>query len=105
MISGSSDNTIKIWDVGTETEKFTLPGHSHWVTAIALTPDGKTVISSSSDNTIKIWDLATRKEIATFTGESPILCCATAPDGVTIVAGEYSGRLHFLRLQGKVTDD
>ncbi|MBS9386977.1 MAG: hypothetical protein HEQ24_23330 [Dolichospermum sp. BR01] len=105
MISGSSDNTIKIWDVGTETEKFTLPGHSHWVTAIALTPDGKTVISSSSDNTIKIWDLATRKEIATFTGESPINCCAVAPDGVTIVAGESSGRLHFLRLQGKVTDD
>jgi WD40 repeat protein len=91
--------------LGTRTEKFTLPGHSHWVNAIAVTPDGKTVISGSDDNTIKIWDLATRKEIATFTGESPILCCAIAPDGVTIVAGESSGRLHFLRLQGKVTDE
>ncbi|HLP92165.1 MAG TPA: hypothetical protein VK184_26690 [Nostocaceae cyanobacterium] len=29
-----------------------------------------------------------------------LTCCAVAPDGVTIVAGEASGRLHFLRLQG-----
>jgi WD40 repeat protein len=91
--------------VGTGTEKFTLEGHSDSVNAIALTPDGKTVISGSTDKTIKIWDLATRKEIATFTGESPIKCCAVAPDGVTIVAGESLGRLHFLRLQGKVTDE
>jgi WD40 repeat protein len=103
LISHSFDKTIKIWDLGTGTEKFTL--HSSSVRAIAVTLDGKTVISGSSDNTIKIWDLATRKEIATFTGESPILCCAVAPDGVTIVAGEDSGRLHFLRLQGKVTDE
>ncbi|MEH1978728.1 MAG: hypothetical protein V7L27_05560 [Nostoc sp.] len=38
--------------------------------------------------------------IATFTGEYPISCCAVAPDGVTIVAGDTSGRVHFLRLQG-----
>ena len=96
VISASTDNTIKIWDVETGTEKFTLKGHSSWVSAIALAPDGKTLISASRDNTIEIWDLATRKEIATFTGESPINCCTVAPDGVTIVAGEESGRLNLL---------
>ncbi|MFM6908483.1 MAG: WD40 repeat domain-containing protein, partial [Dolichospermum sp.] len=101
VISGSNDKTIKIWDLGTGTEKFTVKGYSKYVNAIAVTPDGKTLISGSSDKTIKIWDLVTRKEIATFTGESSITCCAVASDGVTIVAGEASGRLHFLRLQGK----
>jgi hypothetical protein len=28
------------------------------------------------------------------------MACAVASDGVTIVAGELSGRVHFLRLEG-----
>ena len=101
VISGSDDKTIKIWDLRTGTEKFTVKGHSSYVKAIALTPDGKILISGSHDNTIKIWEIETGAEIATFTGESPINCCAVAADGVTIVAGEESGKLHFLRLQGR----
>ncbi|MFM6672699.1 MAG: WD40 repeat domain-containing protein, partial [Dolichospermum sp.] len=53
VISGSSDKTIKVWDLETGQEKFTLLGHSHWVRAIAVTPDGKTAISGSGDNAIK----------------------------------------------------
>jgi WD40 repeat protein len=101
VISGADDKTIKIWDVGTATEKFTLTGYSSWVNAVAIAPDGKTVISGSDDNTIKIWDVPTGATIATFTGENRITCCTVAADGVTIVAGEESGRLHFLRLQGR----
>ena len=101
VISGSADETIKIWEIETGNELFTLKGHSSSVIVIAITPDGKRVISSSSDNTIKIWEIETGAEIATFTGESPINCCAVAADGVTIVAGEESGMLHFLRWQGR----
>jgi hypothetical protein len=32
-------------------------------------------------------------------GDGLIAACAVAPDG-TIVAGEESGRMHFLRLEG-----
>ncbi|WP_366146279.1 hypothetical protein [Crocosphaera sp.] len=47
---------------------------------------------------MKIWDLATGKCIATF--EARIDCVAVAPDGVSIVAGDSSGKVHFLRLMG-----
>ncbi|MDB9456192.1 WD40 repeat domain-containing protein, partial [Dolichospermum circinale] len=70
VISGSWDNTIKIWDVGTGTQKFTLEGHSDPVNAIAVTPDGKTVISGSWDNTIKIWDVGTGTQKFTLEGHS-----------------------------------
>ncbi|MFM5942056.1 MAG: WD40 repeat domain-containing protein, partial [Dolichospermum sp.] len=56
-ISGSSDRTIKTWDLETGEVKMTLEGHSSYVNAIAVTPDGKTAISGSSDRTIKTWDL------------------------------------------------
>jgi WD40 repeat protein len=99
VISGSHDNTLKVWNLEMGESQFTLTGHSGWVDVVAVTPDGRQVISGSSDNTLKVWNLVTGEMIATFTGESPIKRCAVAPDGVTVVAGEDSGRVHFLRLQ------
>ncbi len=100
VISGSSDKTLKLWELATGQELRTLTGHSSSVNAVTVTPDGKYVISGSDDNTLKLWDLATGECIATFTADYPIKCCAVAPDGRTIVAGDSSGKVHFLRLEG-----
>lgn len=75
----------------------TLVGHSNWVRTVTVTPDGCDVVSGSHDHTLKVWDLARRRVVATFTADFPILCCAVAPDSKTIVAGDSSGRVHFLR--------
>ncbi|BAZ24946.1 WD-40 repeat protein [Kalymmatonema gypsitolerans NIES-4073] len=99
-ISGSSDCTLKVWNLETGEQLFTLTGHSASVNAVTVTPNGKYVISAANDNTLIIWNLDSRKAIASFTGESPFSCCAVAPDGWTIVAGDSSGRVHFLRLEG-----
>ena len=77
----------------------TLEGHAEAVHGVAVTPDGKRAISASEDNTLKVWDLATCAVVATFTADGPVLACAVAPDGGTIVAGDALGRLHFLRLE------
>src|ERR687886_828922 len=99
-ISGSDDNILKVWDLTTGKEEFTLNGHTSSVNAVAVTADGKRAVSGSDDNTLKVWDLATGNVIASFKGESPIASCAIEPDGVTIVAGDGSGRVYFLRLEG-----
>ncbi len=98
-ISGSDDCTLKVWNLVEGKELFTLTGHRSSVNAVAIANDGKLAISGSGDRTLKVWNLATREVIASFVGESPILCCAVTPDGLTIVAGERSGRVHFLRLE------
>ncbi|MBW4478464.1 MAG: hypothetical protein KME54_16760 [Tolypothrix brevis GSE-NOS-MK-07-07A] len=100
FISGSDDDTLKVWDWQTGEEVRTLSGHTFWVNAIALSPDGKYLVSGSYDNTLKVWDWQTGEVIASFTGESAIKCCAVASDGISIVAGEKSGQLHFLQLEG-----
>ncbi len=99
VIFASWNHTFKLWNLETGEDEPTFQGHSDRVTAAAFTPDGKQVISGSDDNALKLWNLETGEEIATFTGEAPFLCCAVAADGVTIVAGESSGRVHFLRLE------
>ena len=55
IISGSLDNTIKIWDANTGQCLQTLEGHLDEVTSVAYSPDGTKIISGSWDETIKIW--------------------------------------------------
>ena len=95
VVSGSADHTLRVWDLATGQTKTTLQGHT---TTVVLTPDGRHVVSGSADHTLRVWDLESGKEIAAFTGESDFSSCAVASDGRTIIAGESSGRLHFLRL-------
>jgi WD40 repeat protein len=98
-VSGSGDNTLKVWELNTGKQLFTLTGHDNIVQAVAITPDGQKAVSGSGDKTLKVWDLKTGQEISTFIGDSSINCCAISPDGLIIVAGEGSGRIHFLRLE------
>ena len=30
--------------------------HSHYVTSVAFSPDGKSIVSGSYDKTLKVWD-------------------------------------------------
>ena len=55
IISGSGDETIKIWDANTGECLKTLKGHLDIIWSVAFSPDGKRIISGSSNHTIKIW--------------------------------------------------
>ncbi|ERT04088.1 WD domain, G-beta repeat protein [Lyngbya aestuarii BL J] len=102
LVSGASDNTIKVWDLVTGKKLLSLSEYSveHSINAVAISPDGSKVVSASSDKTVKVWDLNTGKEMITFIGDSDFNCCAISPDNQTIVAGDSSGILHFLRIEG-----
>jgi len=101
IISGSVDRTLKLWNLASGVELCTLVGHKDYINAIAVTPDGCKAVSAGYDNALKVWDLGSRQEIASFIGDSAMFYCAVAPDGVTIIAGEASGRSHFMRFEEK----
>jgi WD40 repeat protein len=91
---------VKVWDLERGEELSTLRGHADAVRAVAVSADGRRAVSSSDDLTVKVWDLERGEALATFTADSWIRACAVAPDGVTIVAGDESGCVYFLRLEG-----
>ena len=91
---------MKVWDLELGQEVRTFAGHSKSVTGVAVSASGWCATSVSLDQTVKAWDLSCGKLIASFAAENPLLCCAVTPDGRTIVAGDTSGRIYFLRLEG-----
>ena len=70
LASGSSDQTIKIWDLTSGRELRTLVGHSENVTSVAFSPDGKILASGSWNQTIKLWDLISGQELRRLSGHS-----------------------------------
>jgi WD40 repeat protein len=89
-----------VWDLESGQLVRTLSGHTDLIHAVLPTPDGRHVISASADHTLRVWDLESGNFITAFSGEGPMLRCAVAPDGRTILARDKSGRGHFLRLEG-----
>ncbi|RNA02495.1 Fbox domain WD G-beta repeat-containing [Brachionus plicatilis] len=74
LASGSSDYTIKIWDLRNYNCVNTLNGHSFSVSCLQLI-DQYTLASGSSDNTIKIWDLRNYNCVKTLNGHSFSVSC------------------------------
>jgi WD40 repeat protein len=101
-ISASGDKMLKVWDIERGVEIRTMRGHTGGVFAVSVTPDGRGAISASSDKTLKVWDMESGSIIASFCGESVLYSCGITPDGKTIVAGDKSGRMHFMRLENVV---
>jgi len=99
VVSGSDDYTVRVWGLASGRRVRTLAGHEGYVNAVAVMLDGRYVVSGSSEPTLRVWDLSSGEAVANLSGDSDILCCAVAPDGRTVVAGEQSGRVHFLRLE------
>jgi len=97
-VSGSGDKTVRVWDLEGGEAPLVLEGHTSSVYAVALTADGRRAGFGSEGCTVGVWDLERGEEIATFIGENAMSSCAVSRDGRTIIAGDKSGRLHFLQL-------
>lgn len=59
------DYNVRLWDVGSGTERGQLNGHSSSFTGLAFTKDG-TILGSAAygDDSIRLWDMATGVELA-----------------------------------------
>lgn len=99
-VSGSEDQTLKVWDLESGRELFTLSGHSSRVMACSVSADGKRAISVSSDRMLKVWNLESRRELFTLSGHSSwVRACGMSADGKRAVSGSEDNTLKVWDLE------
>jgi len=92
VVSGSWDNTLRLWDMNTGTCVHTLKGHTGDVYCVSVLPDGR-VVSGSWDNTLRLWDMNTGTCVRTLKGHTGAVCCVSVlPDG-RVVSGSWDKTL------------
>ena len=68
LASTNHDKTVRVWDVRTGTELWTMQGHKDKPTDVAFSPDGKLLASASEDETIRLWEVSTGTHLRTLEG-------------------------------------
>jgi WD40 repeat protein len=56
LITASSDNVARVWDIQTGKYLVQYQGHSDQVLKAIFSPDGKKVLTISNDKTLKLWN-------------------------------------------------
>jgi WD40 repeat protein/serine/threonine protein kinase len=62
----SSDNAVKLWDVGNGQEIRTFTGHGARIGSVAFSPNGKLLATASTDKTVRLWAPVSGKELQTL---------------------------------------
>ncbi|MCT7952883.1 serine/threonine protein kinase [Ancylothrix sp. C2] len=99
LASGSSDKTIKLWQLDNGKLLATFTGHSDDVNSLAFSPEGQYLASGSLDRTIKLWQLDTGKLLGTFAGHSDsVLSVAFSPGGQFLASGSWDKTVKVIHL-------
>ena len=103
IVSGSYDNTVRVWDAATGQAVHDEPmrGHEDGVTSVAFSPDGTRVVSGGGvfDNTVRVWDALTGECVVMMGKERNSDPMEGLTDREPILEGEAEWRPVYAKLQ------
>ncbi len=98
IISGSTDRTIRLWNLETGKLIRTLSGNLT-VNGVVASPDSQTFLNSGTDKTVKLWRTHSGDLLRTFSGFSAMIrAVAIDPDGQRFATASIDRRIRIVEL-------
>ena len=96
LVSSSGDGTLIVWNLITNTVRYTLTGHSDSVVGLKIL-SSNIIASCSFDTSIKLWDITSGQLIRTLVGHEGFLFWSLdlLDDGETLVSGSEDQTIKF----------
>ncbi len=92
----STRGDVRVWDLARTSLVTEIQAADDVLWSVAFSPDARHLALASSDEVVSVWDLASGRQRAIFTGHSGgATDLAYLADGVTLVAVDRGGRLHW----------
>jgi WD40 repeat protein len=86
------DFEVLLWDIEQWREGWRLLGHTIWISALAVSQDGRLALSGASDGTMRLWNRTGQDELRRFvTDGTPLTAVDVSPDGRYLLAGDFNG--------------
>jgi WD40 repeat protein/DNA-binding CsgD family transcriptional regulator len=85
--AGGRRGEVQVWRQGGKILHLAWQAHTDRVSALAFSPDGRTLATGSWDGAIKLWDLESGSLLWTSRQTNTIQCVAFAPYGRTLASG------------------
>lgn len=95
LVTGSWDNSIKLWEIANGTLRWSDWRASNLASA-AFTPDGRFLATSGGTaGTIHLWELHHYTCVQTLTQASPVSALTWSPDGQFLASGNADGSIYL----------
>jgi len=107
LVSGSRDKCLLVWDLPRETECYGRPlrrlhGHSHFISDVSLSNDGRYAITSSWDGSLRLWNLEKGVSTRRFVGhEKDVLAVAFSDNNRQILSGSRDRTARLWNIVGE----
>jgi len=81
VVSGSKDQTLRVWDMETGACLRVLQEYTTLVRSLSVTSDGRGAVSAGADDTLRVWDLETGTSLHMLGHTDCVGSVSVTPDG------------------------